>query len=114
YHVMLLSHNPSLSRILMIMMLFMFYISLLFLLTPLARSQQHDMHNMPGMKMNVPAAPEDPAQAAKLLANKQESEFNHHLAGLFVILAGAFILGEPPRHPFAGGALCLVYLLSGG
>src|SRR5437762_4838828 len=91
---MLPAQNASRSRILKMMMLFMFYISPLFLLTPLARSQQHDMHNMPGMKMNVPAAPEDPAQAAKRLADKQESEFNHHLAGLFVILAGAFILAE--------------------
>ncbi|PYT93500.1 MAG: hypothetical protein DMG36_09525 [Acidobacteria bacterium] len=92
---MLPAQNASRSRIpKMMMLLFMFYISLLFLLMPLARPQQHDMHNMPGMKMNVPAAPEDPAQAAKRLADKQESEFNHHLAGLFVILAGAFILAE--------------------
>ena len=89
---MLPLQDASLSRILKSMTLFMFSISLLFLLTPLARPQQHDMDHMPGMKMNVPAAPEDPAQAAKRLADKQESEFNHHLAGLFVILAGAFIL----------------------
>jgi len=67
---------------------------LVFLFTPLARPQQHDMDNMPGMNMNVPAAPEDPAQAAKRLADKQESEFNHHLAGLFIIFAGIFILAE--------------------
>lgn len=44
--------------------------------------------------MAAPAAPEDPAQAAKRLADKQESEFNHHLAGLLVIVAGMFILAE--------------------
>jgi putative copper resistance protein D len=30
----------------------------------------------------------------KLLADKKESEFNHHLAGFFVILAGVFIFAE--------------------
>jgi hypothetical protein len=74
-------------------MLFMFFVSLIFLLTPLARPQ-HDMGNMPEMKMNVPAVPEDPAQTAKRLADKQESEFNHHVAGLFVMVAGIFILAE--------------------
>jgi len=78
------------------MILFMVSISLLFLLTPLARPQQHDMDNMPGMKMDVPSSPEDPAKAARRLADKQESEFNHHLAGLFVIVAGIFILAERP------------------
>jgi hypothetical protein len=76
------------------LMLFIFSISLLFVLTPLAQPQQHDMDNMPGMKMGMPVAPEDPAQAAKRLADKQESEFNHHLAGLFVVFAGFFILAE--------------------
>jgi hypothetical protein len=32
-----------------------------------------------------------PAMQAKLLADKQESEFNHHLAGFLVALAGVFI-----------------------
>jgi hypothetical protein len=34
------------------------------------------------------------ADQSKLLADKRESEFNHHLAGVLVILAGAFILAE--------------------
>jgi hypothetical protein len=38
--------------------------------------------------------PKTCVQAAKRLADKQESEFNHHLAGLFVIFAGIFILAE--------------------
>jgi copper resistance protein D len=33
-----------------------------------------------------------PAMQAKLLADKKESEFNHHLAGFFVVLAGVFTL----------------------
>lgn len=93
---MQLARDAFLSRILKSMALFLFSISFLFLLTPLARPQQHDMDNMPGMKMDVRSAAEDPAQAAKRLADKQESEFNHHLAGLFVIVAGIFILAESP------------------
>jgi hypothetical protein len=46
------------------------------------------------MNMSAPAAPEDPAQAANRLAWKQESEFNHHLAGVLVIVAGIFILAQ--------------------
>jgi len=56
------------------------------------------------MKMDVPAAVEEPAQAAQRLADKQESEFNHHLAGLFVICAGIFILAE--SHLARVGLLC--------
>ena len=31
---------------------------------------------------------------ARMLADKKESEFNHHLAGIFIILAGLFLLAE--------------------
>src|SRR4029077_17394245 len=72
----------------------LFAISLVFLFSTLAWSQEHDMASMPGMTMISPAASEDPAQAAKHLADKKESEFNHRLAGLFVIVAGVFILSE--------------------
>jgi len=34
----------------------------------------------------------DPALQAKILADKRESEFNHHLAGLFVLIGGLFLL----------------------
>jgi putative copper resistance protein D len=44
------------------------------------------------MNMETSSAEDDPAVAAKLLADKQESEFNHHFAGFMVILAGFFIL----------------------
>jgi len=36
----------------------------------------------------------DPVRQAILARNKKESEFNHHLAGFLVILAGLFLLGE--------------------
>jgi len=65
-----------------------------FFFSTLTRSQEHDMTSMPGMNMSAPAASDDPAQAAKHLADRKESEFNHHLAGLFVIVAGIFILSE--------------------
>jgi hypothetical protein len=40
-------------------------------------------------------APLSPTLQAKLLADKKESEFNHHLAGFFVVLGGAFIFQGP-------------------
>ncbi|HTT19534.1 MAG TPA: hypothetical protein VMG82_11335 [Candidatus Sulfotelmatobacter sp.] len=51
----------------------------------------HAEHEGMAMPMDEPAQM-DAAQQAKLLADKKESEFNHHLAGIFVILAGIFIL----------------------
>ena len=67
---------------------------LVVLFTTLAWSQEHDMSGMPGMNMNAPAAVENPAQLAKHLADKRESEFNHRLAGFLVIVAGIFIFWE--------------------
>jgi hypothetical protein len=100
----------------------MFSVSLLLLITPPSARPQQDMDNMPGMNMNEPTALEDPTQAARRLADKQESEFNHHLAGMFVIFAGIFILGEShlakrwpvvryawPTCFFAAGLFVLVY-----
>jgi hypothetical protein len=55
------------------------------------------MADMPGMdhgSMHMSPAPEDPAIVAERLKGKLQSEFNHHLAGMFLIIAGAFILGE--------------------
>jgi putative copper resistance protein D len=36
----------------------------------------------------------DSKNPAKLLADKRESEFNHHLAGFFVVLGGLFMLAQ--------------------
>lgn len=50
------------------------------------------------------------------LAWKRESEFNHHLAGFFVVLAGIFVLGEPAlrkRWPGVRFAWPMCFLLSG-
>jgi copper resistance protein D len=92
------------------------YIFLVFLFAPLAQCQQQDMDSMPGMNMSAPAAPESPAQAAKRLADKQESEFNHHLAGVLVVFAGIFILAQDrlaKRWPLVRYAWPVCFLAAG-
>jgi hypothetical protein len=72
-----------------------------------------------GMDMSMPMpdeAPMDPAHMAKLLADKKESEFNHHLAGALVILAALFLLAEETlrkRWPFVRFAWPACFLLAG-
>jgi copper resistance protein D len=73
-----------------------------FLWTPFLAAQQNNapdapaMQDMPGMDMSGGAMSmqETPAQQAKHLADKRESEFNHHLAGFLVIVAGVFLLAQ--------------------
>lgn len=91
---MRLMQGPALPGIHNLRAAALLYVFLVFLFVPLAQSQQHDMDSMPGMNMNAPAAPEDAATLARLLAYKRESEFNHHLAGFFVTLAGIFIFAQ--------------------
>jgi putative copper resistance protein D len=58
----------------------------------------------------------DAARQRKLLADKKESEFNHHLAGFFVVLAGIFILAQGAltrRWSFLRFAWPACFLLSG-
>jgi len=58
----------------------------------------------------------DASDPSKLLADKKESEFNHHLAGLLIILAGLFILAQgklPQRWSFLRFAWPSCFLLSG-
>jgi copper resistance protein D len=89
---------------------------LMFLFTPFAKSQEHDMDSMPGMNMNAPGASEDPAETAKRLADKQESEFNHHLAGVLVVCAGIFLFAErrlAKRWPTARYAWPICFLAAG-
>lgn len=77
-------------------------VSLVFSFAPLAWPQQpetpsmQDMQemNQPHADMNASSAPEDPVAAAARLAWKRESEFNHHLAGFLVALAGIILLCE--------------------
>jgi hypothetical protein len=57
-------------------------------------AQDHSMHAAHHHDMAMPDDTADPAVQAKLLADKKESEFNHHLAGFFVALGAAFILSQ--------------------
>src|SRR5258707_5192284 len=76
---------------------------------------EHTGHE--AMSMTMDEQPQmDAAQQRKLLADKKESEFNHHLAGFFVILAGIFILGGDTlnrRWSFLRFAWPACFLLSG-
>lgn len=57
----------------------------------------HSAHQHDGMSMPMDMSMDtllDPADQAKLLADKRESEFNHHLAGFFVLIGGLIILAE--------------------
>jgi copper resistance protein D len=88
--------------------------------------ESHDGHggqggmsnDMPGMDMSS-TAPDPMAWGRtpeKLAADKRESEFNHHLAGFFVVLAGVFILAEPwlsTRWPKVRYAWPVCFLLAG-
>jgi hypothetical protein len=62
---------------------------------PSHEGMAHDGMDHEHMNMTMDA-PEDPAAAerrrAKVLADKKESEFNHHLAGVLVAIAGLFML----------------------
>lgn len=64
------------------------------LLAPFAFSQAPHTPSNPGMEMSASASSDNGTTAAKLLADKQESEFNHRLTGFFVICAGMLILAE--------------------
>jgi len=95
--------------------LFAFF-TLIFAATPQARSQDEPMHHDHSHMSMSMDEPMDPAAQAKFLADKKESEFNHHLAGLFVVLAGVFILFEERlknRWPVVRYAWPLCFLLSG-
>ena len=66
-----------------------------------------EMANMPGMEHS--AAPEvSPQLKAKYARDKRESEFNHHLAGLLVILAAHILPGASRAgEAMAFGAVCM-------
>ena len=78
-----------------------------------ASQNEHHEHE----HMSMPMAQEmNSSMRAKLLADKKESEFNHHLAGFFVVLAGVFISVQSvlvKRWPRAKYAWPACFLLSG-
>lgn len=61
---------------------------------PFLLAQQDNMPDMPGMDMQHGNTEETPAMLAKQASDKRESEFNHHLAGVLVALAGLFLLTQ--------------------
>jgi putative copper resistance protein D len=84
------------------------------------QSQPQAMPAMPGMQSTegdyVTSAEDARVVAVRLLADKRESEFNHHLAGLLIILAGIFILTQEvlaAQWPLARYAWPLCFLLIG-
>jgi copper resistance protein D len=73
----------------------------------------HQGHQAHASLVDTTIAPDSPV---KLLADKQESEFNHHLAGLFVVLGGLFILTQGAftlRWPWTKYIWPSTFLLSG-
>jgi hypothetical protein len=80
---------------------------------------EHAHHGHDGMSMPMDQPMEAAAQVklqAKILADKKESEFNHHLAGFFVALAGIFILFQSSlvsRWPAVKFAWPACFLLAG-
>src|SRR2546422_11726034 len=63
--------------------------------SPQDQSMHSDHADHEGMPMGTQQQTQlDAAHQRNLLADKKESEFNHHLAGFFVILAGVFILAD--------------------
>lgn len=89
------------------------FLMLLFAPSP-ALPGEHPMHEgHEGMSMNSPM---DSVMRAQLLADKRESEFNHHCAGFFVAMAGILILLEASLHrrwPSIRFAWPACFLLSG-
>jgi hypothetical protein len=68
---------------------------LLLLFSPSAKPQDHHSHEgHAGMSMPADVQSHQQPTQAELLSWKLESEFNHHLAGFFVLLAGLLILAQ--------------------
>jgi hypothetical protein len=77
-------------------------------------SDMAGMADMPEMQHSAAVAEPTPQVLAKQLADKRESEFNHHLAGAMLILAALFFLGQERlarRWPAAtyAWAACLLF-----
>jgi putative copper resistance protein D len=96
------------------------FVVALLVFQPAARSQEA-MQDMPGMEANegekhLLSSEGDRAAQVKLLADRRESEFNHHLAGFLIVLAGVFILAQEllaARWPLARYAWPLCFLAAG-
>jgi copper resistance protein D len=85
---------PSPFRNLLTLTLVLMLSSLLFGFAPTSRSIQLEMHNMPDMAAHADVSDQGSFEQAKLLAYRNESEFNHHLAGIFILIGGIFIVAQ--------------------
>ena len=75
-----------------------------------------DMPDMPEMQHGAATPAPTPEVLAKQLADKRESEFNHHLAGAMLILAALFFLAQDRlarRWPAANYAWAACLLFAG-
>lgn len=75
-----------------------------------------DGHESMNMDMSVPDQVQSGLAQQAALKDKKESEFNHHLAGFLVALAGLFLLGEialRSRWPSVRFAWPACFLLAG-
>jgi putative copper resistance protein D len=91
---------------------------LMFVLAGLAIAQEPSSHqgHAGHEGMSAVEQPITPAMQAKLLADRTESEFNHHLAGLLVALAGVFIFfqsGLATKWPVTKYAWPACFLIGG-
>jgi putative copper resistance protein D len=95
---------------------------LLFAFLPSGCSNNHDAHGLSymapthGGDHHVAPSSDEAIDTAKRLADKQESEFNHHLAGLFIAIAGVLILAQERlarQWPLAKYAWPFCFLLAG-
>jgi hypothetical protein len=79
-------------------------------------SDMTGMADMPEMQHSAARAEPTPEALAKQLADKRESEFNHHLAGVMLILAALFFLAQERlarRWPAANYAWAACLLFAG-
>src|SRR5258708_12080530 len=87
---------------------------------PSARSRQSGIPDIPEMQAtehdHVTSLEDGRAAEARLLADRRESEFTHHLAGLLIVLAGILILTQKfltAYWPLARYAWPFCFLLTG-
>lgn len=90
-------------------------IPLIFLLAFIHSSAWSQEHRSPDEHAGMSMPTNEPTQA-ELLSWKRESESNHHLIGLFLVLGGLFLLAEGTlknRFPAVRYAWPVCFLLSG-
>jgi copper resistance protein D len=99
------------SKVLPLAGIIVLIVLVLFVHPPAWSQQQHLHHEHAGMSMSA-----DEPTESMLLSWKRESEGNHHLIGLFLVLSGLFILAQgalADKIPIVGYVWPTCFLLSG-